>query len=33
LWFIDKEVFHYESQKVKNEYLSMLHVMTRPKHF
>ncbi len=21
LWFIDKEVFHYESQRVKNEYL------------
>jgi len=27
----DKEVFHYESQKVKNRYRSMLHVMTRPK--
>ena len=31
LWFIDKEVFHYESQKVKNGYRFMLHVMTRPK--
>ena len=31
LWFIDKEVFHYESQRVKSGYCSMLHVMTRPK--